>query len=36
MHGTLKVVSYVVLALMGVALGYAAFISVSNWNGIGV
>lgn len=36
MHLTLKVVSFVVLGLMGVALGYAAYISISNWNGIGV
>lgn len=36
MHMTLKVVSYVVVLLMAVAVGYAGYISIANWNGIGV
>lgn len=35
-HGALKAVSYVVMALMVVAVIYAAYISVTHWHGIGV
>lgn len=35
-HGSLKVVAFVVFLLMLSALGYAGYISVAHWNGIGV
>ena len=36
MHGPLKLVSYVIVLLMALAVLYAAFISVTYWTGIGV
>ena len=36
MHLGLKLFSYVVVLLMGISLGYAAYISIANWSGIGV
>ena len=36
MHGSLKAVSAVVIALMVAALLYAAYISIRYWSGIGV
>lgn len=36
MHGPLKLVSYVIILLMLVALLYAGYISVKYWAGIGV
>ena len=35
-HAPLKVLSYVIAALMAVAVAYAAYISVAYWSGIGV
>jgi len=35
-HHSLKVFSYVVLALMVVGIAYAAYISVTYWTGISV
>jgi hypothetical protein len=32
----LRAVSFVALALMGVAIAYTAWISISNWTGISV
>ena len=36
MHGSLKLVAYVVLALLLAAAIYAALMSLVNWHGIGV
>jgi len=36
MHGSLKAVAYVVLALLLVAALYAGLMSLVNWHGIGV
>jgi hypothetical protein len=36
MHGSLKLLSYVIVLLMAVAVLYAAYISVTYWSGIGV
>lgn len=36
MHGPLKLVSYVIVLLMALAVLYAAYISVTYWTGIGV
>jgi hypothetical protein len=36
MHGALKTVSYVVLALMGSGIVYATFIGIKYWTGISV
>lgn len=36
MHGPLKVLSYVVVLLMVVAVLYVAYISMTHWSGIGV
>jgi hypothetical protein len=35
-HGPLKLVSYVIVLLMALAVLYAAYISVTYWTGIGV
>jgi hypothetical protein len=35
-HGSLKLLSYVIVALMAAAVAYAATISVTYWSGIGV
>ena len=34
--GSLRIVGYVVIAAMAVALGYAAFIALANFSGIAV
>jgi hypothetical protein len=36
LHGVLKLVSYVIVLLMAVAVLYAAYMSVTYWRGIGV
>lgn len=36
MHGSLKLLSYVIVLLMIVALLYAAYTSIKYWSGIGV
>lgn len=36
MHRSLKLVSYVIVLLMALAVLYAAYISVTYWTGIGV
>lgn len=36
MQGSLKVVSYVVVALMVIAMLYSAYTSIKYWSGIGV
>lgn len=36
MHNSLKILSYVVLLLMVIAVFYAGYISVKYWAGIGV
>jgi hypothetical protein len=36
LHGLLKLVGYVIVVLMAVAVAYAAYISVGYWHGIGV
>lgn len=36
LHGFLKILSYLVLLLMLVAIGYGSYISISYWSGIGV
>lgn len=35
-YGSLKVLSYVILLLMLLAIGYAGWISLTHWDGIGV
>jgi hypothetical protein len=35
-HRLLALVSYLIVVLMAVAVGYAAYISVTYWTGIGV
>lgn len=35
-HGPLKLVSFVIVLLMALAVLYAAYISVTYWTGIGV
>ena len=35
-YAPLRVVSHVILLLMIVAIGYAAYIAISYWTGIGV
>jgi hypothetical protein len=36
MHGLVKLLSYVILLLMAVAIFYAGYISIKYWAGIGV
>ena len=36
MHKSLRLFSYVVLALMGSGIGYASYIGLTYWTGIGV
>ncbi len=36
MHGSFKILGYVVLALMGTAIGYAGYISIKYWSDVGV
>ena len=36
MHGSLKLLSYVVILLMAISMLYAAYISIKYWAGIGV
>lgn len=36
MHGPLRLVSYLIVLLMALAVLYAAYISVKYWSGIGV
>ena len=36
MHGPLKLVSYLIVLLMALAVLYAAYIAVTYWSGIGV
>ncbi len=35
-HGPMKILGYVVLALMAAAIVYAGYISITYWSGIGV
>lgn len=36
MHGPLKLLSYVVILLMLIAMAYSGYISIEYWSGIGV
>lgn len=36
MHGPLKIVSYLIVLLMALAVVYAFYISATYWTGIGV
>lgn len=36
LYTTLRIVGFVVLALIVVAIGYATYISIANWNAIRV
>jgi hypothetical protein len=36
LHGPLKLLSYVIVLIMALAVLYAAYISVTYWTGIGV
>ncbi len=36
MHGSLKAIAFVVLALLVIAALYAGYMSLANWHGIGV
>lgn len=36
MHRPLKLVGYLVVAVMAVAVMYVAYISIQHWSGIGV
>ncbi len=36
MHGTLKLLSYVIVLLMVIAILYSGYTSIKYWSGIGV